>query len=182
MSARPASLGLDVVAPPRGASTRRRVIGHAAGLAAYLALALLALVCLGWVTGHRTLIDRSDSMRPALQAGDLVINRRVAADQIARGEIVTFEDPQLRRNITHRVVERREAGGRVAFATRGDANSGVERWSAGPQERIGRLVASIPRLGFALGLVTSPLVRLLLTAVCAVGLCTLALRWIWRVQ
>ena len=181
MGAPPRSLALGAHAAPARVAARH-ALGRAAGLAAGAALVLLALVCLGWVTGHRTLVDRSDSMRPALHAGDLVINRRSPAQQIARGDIVTFKDPQLGRNITHRVVERREAGGRVGFVTRGDANSGVERWSAGPQERIGRLVASIPRLGFALGLVTSPLVRLLLTAVCAVGLCTLALRWIWRVQ
>lgn len=143
---------------------------------------MLALVCVGWLTGHRTLIDRSDSMRPVLDAGDLVINRRAPASQIETGDIVTFEDPGLGRNITHRVIERRGAGSHVAFVTRGDANSGVERWSAGRDESVGRLVAAVPRLGYAMGLVTSPIVRLVLTAFCAAGLCVLALRWIWRVQ
>ena len=165
---------------PRGGSRLRPVLGRAAGLVAWLALAVLALVCLGWITDHRMLIDRSDSMRPALEAGDLIINRQAAARRVAVGDIVTFEDPQLRRNTTHRVVGRREAGERVAFTTQGDANSGVERWSAGRDERVGRLVASIPGAGFALGAVTSPLVRLVLTAICAIALCILALRWIWR--
>jgi signal peptidase len=119
-------------------------------------------------------------MRPALHAGDLVINRITPAHAIASGDIVTFEDRRHQRNITHRVIERRETGGRIAFLTRGDANSGGESWSAARDEPLGRLVTSIPRAGFVMGAITSPWIRLVLTVVCAVALCTLALRWIWR--
>lgn len=140
----------------------------------------VAVVSVGLVTGHRVLIDRGDSMRPALRSGDLLISSSVAPESVAVGEIVTFEDPSAGRSITHRVVARRRVGSRVDFVTRGDANSGAERWSARTGDRLGRLVTSIPRAGYALGFLVSPLVRVGLTAVCVLVLCGLALRWIWR--
>ena len=176
------SVGRRTAPRPRSRPPGASALGRASGFAAALAIAVLALVCAGWITGHRTLVDRSDSMRPALSAGDLVVNRSTPAREITPGDIVTFEDPALGHNITHRVVERRPEGANLAFVTRGDANSGVERWSARPDKRLGRLVTAVPGVGFVLGLVTSPIVRLLLTAVCAVAVCTLVLRWIWRVQ
>lgn len=140
----------------------------------------VAVTGVGLLTGHRALVDRGDSMAPALRAGDLLISRSVEARGVAVGEIVTFDDPSRGRSVTHRVVARRQVGSRVAFTTRGDANSGVERWSAESGDRVGRLVSSEPRLGYALGFLVSPLLRLGLTALCALVLCGLTLRWIWR--
>lgn len=141
---------------------------------------MLALTVVGVLTGHRALVDRGDSMRPALRAGDLLINRSVAAEQLGVGDIVTFDDPTRDRSVTHRVVTRRVVGPRVDFVTRGDANSGGERWSAGRGEDLGRVVASIPGAGHVVGFLVGPPVRLLLTVVCAIVLGVVALRWIWR--
>lgn len=158
----------------------RRAFGIGVTVAAAVVLLALGLYCAGWLTGHHALVDRGDSMRPALSSGDLVINRSIPAERIRVGDIVTFEDRPRRRSITHRVVRRAGAGSRLDFVTRGDANSGFERWSARRGEELGRLVASVPRAGYAVGFLTSPLLRLLLTAFCAIALCGLALRWIWR--
>ena len=178
-----AELGtVGVRARPRARA--RRVFVRASRTGATVAAAVvvlgLGLYGAGWLTGHHALVDRGDSMRPALSAGDLLINRSVPAERIRVGDIVTFEDRPRRRSITHRVVRRGGAGSRLDFVTRGDANSGFERWSARRGEELGRLVASVPRAGYAVAVVTGPLVRLLLTAFCAIALCALALRWIWR--
>jgi len=147
---------------------------------AVVLLVSVAVTGVGLLTGFRVLVDRGDSMRPALRAGDLLIDRSAAPERVAVGEIVTFDDLSRGRSVTHRVVARRHVGSRVDFVTRGDANSGVERWSAGRGDHVGRLVTSVPRAGYALGFLVSPLVRLALTAVCALALCALAFRWIWR--
>ena len=90
------------------------------------ALALLALAAL--LHCHRSpatapLVDHSDSMRPAIRAGDLVFTESVPAAALHRGEIVTFSDRALGgRLVTHRVVAIRRTGSRIEFLTRGDAN------------------------------------------------------------
>lgn len=158
----------------------RRASGRAASVAAAVTLAVLALIVLGLLTGHRVLVDRGDSMRPALSAGDLLINRTAPAERVAVGDIVTFDAPGRDRRVTHRVVARSLAGGRVDFETRGDANSGGERWSVARNKDVGLLLASVPRAGYGFGLLVSPPVRLVLTIVCVGAFGLVALRWIWR--
>jgi signal peptidase len=115
-----------------------------------LALALLCLAGLATarVTGHVVLADRSDSMRPAIAAGDLLLVRSVRAATVRRGDVVTFSDPTRDgASITHRVVSGRARDGRIDFVTRGDANAAVERWSIDGADRVGRLAVVIPRAG-----------------------------------
>lgn len=141
---------------------------------------VLAALALGWLSGHRVMIDRSDSMAPAIRAGDLVLTREVPAHRVAPGEVVTFGDPVRDRSVTHRVVDRRLVHGRWAFLTRGDANTRGERWSVAASEQVARVSATVPRAGFVVASLTAPAVRLVLITVCGVALCGLALRAIWR--
>lgn len=145
-----------------------------------LAAALLLALSLGWLTGHTVLIDRGDSMRPALRAGDLLLVRETPAEEIRTGDIVTFDDPVRERSVTHRVIERREGARYVDFVTRGDANSGVERWGAERGEPVKSLATALPGAGFALGWLTLPLVRFVTVTVCGLLLCALVLQRIWR--
>ena len=116
---------------------------------------VLALVCLAGIgvaraTGHVVLADRSDSMRPAIAAGDLLLVRTVGASSVRAGDVVTFSDPTRDGvSITHRVVGVRPEGDRIAFVTRGDANTASERWSIDRAGRVGRLAVVIPRAGHA---------------------------------
>jgi hypothetical protein len=75
------------------------------------------------------------------------------------GDVVTFSDPSRDGMlVTHRVVERSRDGAGYSFVTRGDANTGVERWSIEEDGKLGRLLARAPGVGRALrplaGLVT----------------------------
>ena len=117
---------------------------------------LLAIVG-GKAAGYAVLVDHSDSMQPAIAAGDVVITRLIPSREIAVGDIVSFRSPQRPQIlITHRVVERRAVANGFAFVTRGDANTGVERWTIDDEGRIGMMVGRAPKLGFVLHWIKGP--------------------------
>lgn len=117
---------------------------------AILVVSLVAAVAVGaaLAAGIRPHAEVSDSMRPALRAGDVVWLEHVAAAQVRRGDVVGFAHPDHRRPMLHRVTRVDEQGGRLAFTTRGDANSGAERWSVRRDDRLGRYVGvRVPAVG-----------------------------------
>ena len=119
-------------------------------------------------------------MQPTLAAGDLVVTKRERASAARGGDIVTFADPSRRGDlVTHRVVEIRSRASRLAFVTRGDANTGVERWSIARDGFLGRHVARVPHAGYVVAWLGLPAVRLGFVAVASALLGGLALRRIW---
>jgi signal peptidase len=167
----------------RSTALRRRSVANAlATLLLVTVLAVLGAILVARATGHAVLIDRSDSMRPAIAAGDLLITRTVSPAQIERNDIVTFTDPdQPGRTITHRVVERHRNGGQYAFVTRGDANTGTERWSVAAAGTVGRLALVMPRAGRPLAALGSPALRLVLITFAGLLLGGTLLRRVWAV-
>nr|NIP67569.1 signal peptidase I [Candidatus Bathyarchaeota archaeon]NIU81803.1 signal peptidase I [Candidatus Bathyarchaeota archaeon]NIV68446.1 signal peptidase I [Candidatus Bathyarchaeota archaeon]NIW34941.1 signal peptidase I [Candidatus Bathyarchaeota archaeon] len=68
----------------------------------------------------------SGSMRPALEAGDLVIVKGVPATDIEVGDIIIFDSPRGVRTI-HRVTRIQTLhNGTIQFKTKGDANPSEE--------------------------------------------------------
>ncbi|HVM12115.1 MAG TPA: signal peptidase I, partial [Actinomycetota bacterium] len=149
---------------------------------AMLALALLTFTVLGLMlaSGLRPLVVRSGSMEPAIGTGDVVFTRMVPPALLKRGEVVTFRDPSRGDDlVTHRVVEVRRAATSFGFVTRGDANTGVERWSVERDGRIGRMALRVPRAGYVLAVFATAPVRAALLAAGFLVLSIVALRRIW---
>src|SRR5690606_21551192 len=86
-------------------------------------LCLLVIAASLPVGGLRGLSVQTGSMEPAVRPGDLVLVHKVAADTIQTGDIITFANPQNKREtITHRVKSVIRDGGPIRFITQGDAN------------------------------------------------------------
>lgn len=159
----------------------RRIVDRLVNGALALAVLSLAVVVLGAFTGHRLLIDRSDSMRPAISAGDMLLVGMVAPDRVRAGDIVTFVDPHDRdRTITHRALAVTAVGDRLAFVTRGDANGSSESWTTARDGSVGVTRVVLPRVGFAVAWLGQPWVRFALVTVAGAMLGGIALRRIWR--
>jgi signal peptidase len=128
-----------------------RIADRASSLICGLALAVLAVLLLAMASGYRPLIDHSDSMAPAIRAGDVVITHVEPASGFRRGDVVSFSDPALHgKLVTHRVVGIQASGGRIDFLTRGDANSAPESWSVSRSASLGKLVLRVPDVGRAM--------------------------------
>jgi signal peptidase len=141
----------------------------------------VVLLCLAHpVFGFRSFTVMSGSMEPAIHTGDLVVNRPIAAGDARIGDVITFHPPTGPKRMTHRVHSMIARGSSVTFETKGDANTGVERWKIGRDGHIGRVVVRVRRLGWVVNWLRQPLVLLLVVVVPAVGLGVSELVAVWK--
>lgn len=153
--------------------TRWMIVGLIAATVVPFAVLTLA--------GHRSYTVMSGSMEPAIETGDVVVNRPTSPRDARVGDVVTFKDPsRAGRLVTHRVLRRVNRGDQVAFVTRGDANTTTERWTVPAQGRIGRVVFDVPKAGFVMARLRQPTFLLLVIVLPAVVLAAFEIRAIWR--
>lgn len=84
-------------------------------------LTLATVAALPVLAGWGSYVVSSDSMRPSVAVGDVVLARPTGDDHRVRvGRVYVFDDPATQgRLLVHRIVERRDDGD---FTTAGDAN------------------------------------------------------------
>jgi signal peptidase I len=171
------------VAPRMGSVRRlqrraaRLLVRVALGFAAGIAIAAAAPSLLG----YQSFAVLSGSMAPALATGDVIVVNRIRAEAARVGDVVSFRSPDdSQKLITHRVLSVSVAAGSVDFVTKGDANTGVERWSVAQQGTIGRVEYRIPKLGYLTNRLGSKYGRLAFVALPALLLVLLELNRIWR--
>lgn len=133
--------------------TRRLVLNLGAVLGAVCVLAALAAV----VMDVRPMVFRSGSMAPAIDTGALALVHRVDATALAEGDVVTVPTA-AGTLVTHRIVELTSVRDGATLRLRGDANEAIDQQTYHLTEA-DRLVASAPRVGYAVGWLTGPLGR-----------------------
>jgi len=103
--------------------------------------------------GYKPFIVLSGSMEPAIKAGDLIVTKRIAPEDVRVDDIISFRaDSNV--VVSHRVVEINTEGG-VSFLTKGDANVGMDAISVHPEDIEGLYIWRGAGLGkFALFLQT----------------------------
>ena len=171
-----------VVAAPEWARGMRRVarvgVTFFVWAALGLALGLAAIVTLPGALGYRSLTVVSGSMEPTLGTGSVVIDEVISPGEARPGDIVTFQDPLRPRQLTHRLQRVRVEGDTYFMVTLGDANDAPERWTVPADGRLGRVVAHLPKLGYARAAVGTRYARLgVLGAVLALGAMLLVDMW-----
>jgi signal peptidase I len=124
----------------RAATRAPAVVGLV--VAAVMAWLVLAPAQLGGAT--RYAVVAGASMEPELSRGDLVLVR--PGRDLGVGDIVLYRDPELGASVLHRVVA--EEGRRLLV--KGDANGFVDDVRLRPEDVVGSLWLTIPRVGSAL--------------------------------
>lgn len=100
------------------------------------------------LVGWQPTVITGGSMRPLIQAGDIVVTRPVSEGALVPGAVITFEDPTRPGSlVTHRVVEVTTTG---LLRTRGDDNATDDSALVAPDSVRGRAVLRVPRLGMPL--------------------------------
>lgn len=108
-------------------------------------------------------IVKSGSMEPAIPIGSLVVAKPVDVYRI--GDVITFgADTATQIPTTHRIVGVRDAQGSTFYATKGDANEEADSKEVREGEIIGKVVLSLPYVGFILDFAKQPIGFLLLIA------------------
>lgn len=133
-----------------------------AGLAraAFAVAALLLIV--GPVVLHVTLgltgsAVLTDSMRPSIRAGDLIVTRRVDASELQTGQVAVLDVPG-HSLLAHRIEEVRPTpGGTIELVTKGDANQAPdEPLLVEPEQSVLVMVFRIPDAGYVANFFTRP--------------------------
>lgn len=143
-----------------------------------LGLGLIGIVTMPSVVGLKSLTVVSGSMEPTIETGSVVIDEVISPLDARPGDIVTFQDPLRPRQLTHRLQKMRVEGDTAYMVTLGDANDAPERWTVETDGQIGRVVAHLPKLGYARAALGTRYARLaVLGAVMALGLFLLVDMW-----
>lgn len=149
------------------------------GLGALFAALLAAAAPLA--VGDRSFTMRSGSMTPAIETGDVVVTEPISPLAATVGDIVTFRDPEGSGKLfSHRVQSLRAAGDVVEFVTRGDANTATERWTVPSDGSVGKVLYTVPKIGYALVWTGTVPARVALIAIPALLLCATGVTRIWR--
>ena len=126
-------------------------------LTVVVALGLLLLVSFIPVPGNiEVKIVQSGSMEPAVKAGSLVI---VKPSEIYRvGNVIMFgKDTKTQLPTTHRIVADEVRSGVFYYTTKGDANEDPDPQQIAQSEVVGKVLFSIPYLGYVLDFAKKPL-------------------------
>jgi signal peptidase I len=121
----------------------------------------------------------SGSMEPAIKTGSIVVVK--PADVYEIGDVITFgKDTKRDVPTTHRIVEARFESGKARFITKGDANDNVDGKETREDEVIGKVLFSVPFVGFLLDLARKPLGFAFLIGVPAVAIVSDELWKVWK--
>ncbi len=132
------------------------------------AVAVLLLVSILPISGNiKFMIVQSGSMEPAIKMGSIIMVRPI--DDYNIGNIITF-GPYNTKNppITHRILEIKNIDGQISYVTKGDANAGADREGVTKKEVIGKVLVSVPYVGFVVNALRKPIVFALIIIVPAI--------------
>jgi signal peptidase len=101
------------------------------------------------IGGFTPMVVLTESMKPNINSGDLVITTKEEPKNIKVGDIITFFDPagDGTSTTTHRVVEIKTEDGILMFYTKGDANNANDRLPVEQDAIIGKYHSKIPYVG-----------------------------------
>lgn len=97
------------------------------------------------ILGYKAYVIISDSMKPYINSGDIVIVKRYEEEKIKKGDVITFEKNQ--ETITHRIIEINENEGIKEFSTKGDNNRLEDLETVKYEEIKGVKVITVPWIG-----------------------------------
>lgn len=115
----------------------------------WVVTAIVAVVLM-WVSfgllGFHPVVIVSGSMTPVMDVGDIAILREATIEDIHVGDVIEYGNGGG--STIHRVVEVLGDGGSVTLITKGDANDSPDVRPVQPNEIRGRVIFSVPKLGW----------------------------------
>ena len=102
----------------------------------------------------------SGSMLPEIGIKDIVVTKKVPAEDLVVGDIITFIAPDSRYggiSITHRIIDKfyDESLGTYSYRTRGDNNNVADAALVPNDNVLGKVILKIPKLGYIQDLLAS---------------------------
>ncbi len=130
-----------------------------------IAIAVLLIISKIPLPGnYKVMMVLSGSMEPKIKTGSIVIVRPV--DEYKVGDIISYYDSSNReRVVTHRIFKIEKTEERNFYQTKGDANDAPDLQIFSEDLIIGKVLFSIPYLGYVLNGIRQPVIFTLLIIV-----------------
>lgn len=128
-------------------------------------VALLLIVSILPITGnYKVLTVISGSMEPAIKMGSVVVVRPV--DDYKIGDVITFGPySKTKAPTTHRIYDIKVVEGQPIYITKGDVNNAPDAREVQKKDVLGKVLFSVPYLGFAVDFAKKPVGFVLIIAV-----------------
>ena len=142
-------------------------------------LAVLLIVSSFPISGNfKVLVVKSGSMRPKIKTGSVVVVKPSADYSV--GDVITFNEKSIGGSVTHRIVKISGPPAHRLYTTKGDANNAPDDNLIGRDRIIGKVLFSVPYLGYALDTVKRPWGFILVVVIPALLLISEEIKKIWQ--
>jgi signal peptidase len=120
-------------------------------------VALLLIVSVLPITGnYKIMTVISGSMQPAIKMGSVVMVKPVADYKI--GDVITFGPySKTKAPTTHRIYDIKVEGGAPVYITKGDANNAPDARELQKKDILGKVLFSVPYVGYAVDFAKKPM-------------------------
>ncbi|MCK5081214.1 MAG: signal peptidase I [Candidatus Moranbacteria bacterium] len=116
---------------------------------------------------YKSFIVLSGSMEPAIKTGSVVLVHE--SDNYQIGDVITFgEASKTKTPTTHRIVDINRDGDEEKYITKGDSNNAEDNKQISKDEVIGKVLFSVPYVGYAVSAAQKPVGFVLIIVVPAV--------------
>ena len=134
----------------------RRLLDLALILLVVAVLGLVLAVNAGPALGHQIIVIRGGSMEPTIGLGSVIDVVPVRPADIHSGDVVTLKDANGTL-LSHRVTRGAALPDGLYLETKGDSNVTADGALVPASEVVGRVDASMPKLGYLIYLLTLPM-------------------------
>ena len=158
-----------------------RSTGNAVSIVFMLAalVLLLGMTAVPSLANYRSYVVLSGSMSPAIPTGAVVLAATVSPTTLKVGDVIVYNRSDVQERVTHRIYNIKEGGAHPTFTTKGDANGAPDTWTVQyPNDTAGKVVMSVPYVGYVYTILGSPQGRLVFLVVPVV---VLSLMWLWQI-
>jgi len=119
-------------------------------------LALLLIISVLPIPGnYKVLMVLSGSMEPVIKTGSIVAVKPSEDYQI--NDIITFHSSKSETPVTHRIVDTGESDDTVSYKVKGDANEESDWKEVSKENVIGKVLFSVPLLGYVINFIQQPI-------------------------
>jgi len=120
-------------------------------------IAVLLIVSVFPITGnYKMMIVQSGSMAPAIKMGSVVLVK--PADDYKIGDVITFGPySRTKAPTSHRIYDIKIVDGNPVYITKGDANNAPDQREITKRDVLGKVLFSVPYLGYAVDFAKKPL-------------------------
>ncbi len=148
-------------------------------VAGIIGVALLLVASMFPIPGNVQIkVVLSGSMEPAIHVGSVIVIKPV--ESYAVGDIVTYgKDTKTDIPTTHRIIDERVEGDETFFKTQGDANDDPDIKELKDSAIIGKVLLTIPLLGYLIDFAKQPLGFVLLVIIPAMIVIGDEIKKIW---